>query len=442
MNPNDTNNLADSTLRAQAEAQLANSQPHEVSARPAEELLHELRVHQIELEMQNEALRQAQQALEESRDRFVDLYEFAPVGYLTLTAEGMIAEINLTGVTLLGREREKLLNRSLRSLVAREDQDRWVRHFMGVKKHTEKITIELSIQRGDGSVFQAQLDSVGNAATVRITLSDISERKTYESERAIQHQLLVTEHAKLMESTQQLEQSQSQLLQSEKMAAIGQLAAGVAHEINNPIGYVNSNFAILEKYLDDIFTTVDKYEAVIALGKTDEPSMEELRQFKAKVEFNYIRKDVQSLISESRQGLERIKKIVIDLKDFSHSDSDDEWVWANLHNVIDSTLNVIWNELKYKCEIVKEYGSLPEVFCLPSLLNQVFMNLLLNAVQAIEVRGTITLRSGQEGERVWVEVSDTGSGIPLEIISRLFVPFFTTKPVSKGTGWGSPFLTK
>jgi len=185
MNPNKPKQPTDPALRVQAEAQLANSQPSEVSVRPAEELLHELRVHQIELEMQNEALRKAQQALEDSRDRFIELYEFAPVGYLTLTADGMISEINLTAVTLLGRERNKLINKSLRTLVIAADQDRWVRHFMTVKAREEKSSIELPLQRGDGSVFQAQLDCVSAASTMRITLSDITERKLVEEELRI-----------------------------------------------------------------------------------------------------------------------------------------------------------------------------------------------------------------------------------------------------------------
>lgn len=185
MDPSEVKKTPDPALRAQAEAQLENSQPNEVSARPAEELLHELRVHQIELEMQNEALRQTQQALEESRDRFVDLYEFAPVGYLTLTADGIISEINLTAVTLLGRERNKLINKSFRTLVLAEGQDRWVRHFMTMKVREEKSSIELSLQRGDGSVFQAQLDCVSATSTIRITLSDITERKLVEEELRI-----------------------------------------------------------------------------------------------------------------------------------------------------------------------------------------------------------------------------------------------------------------
>lgn len=164
--------------------------------------------------------------------------------------------------------------------------------------------------------------------------------------------------------------------------------------------------------------------------------MEELRQFKARVDLNYIRADTKALVAESSQGLERVKKIVLDLKSFVHSDSKDPWVWADVHQGLDSTLNIVWNELKYKCEVIKEYGTLPPIYCLPAQLNQVFMNLLMNAAQAIEVRGTVTLRTGQEGDRIWVEVSDTGSGIKPENIPHLFDVFFTTKPVGKGTGLG------
>ncbi|MBW8077040.1 MAG: PAS domain S-box protein, partial [Gallionella sp.] len=178
MNPNDKPLSLDLVLRAQAEAQLANSQPPEVSVRPAEELLHELRVHQIELEMQNETLRLTQQALEKSRDRLVDLYEFAPLGYLTLTADGTIAEINLTAVALLWRERNTLLKRNLRSLVVSADQDKWVRHFTLAKAQAEKLSIELGLQRGDGRVFQAQLDCVRDPTGIRVALIDITERKT------------------------------------------------------------------------------------------------------------------------------------------------------------------------------------------------------------------------------------------------------------------------
>jgi signal transduction histidine kinase len=251
---------------------------------------------------------------------------------------------------------------------------------------------------------------------------DITERKRTE--------------AQLTDTNNQLKQAQSQLLQSEKMASIGLLAAGVAHEINNPIGYVNSNLGTLEKYMTNIFVLINKYEAATSADGADNPLLNELRQFKTKINLGYILEDTKALIAESHQGLERVKKIVLDLKEFSHAESEDQWTWEDVHQGLESTLNVVWNELKYKCEVVKEYATLPKISCLPAQLNQVFMNLLVNAAQAIEVRGTITLRSGQEGDSVWIEVSDTGNGIAPEIIPRLFDPFFTTKPVGKGTGLG------
>jgi len=173
--------LNEHQLRGVAEGHLTKGQQSNVTAQPAEELLYELRVHQIELEMQNEALRQTQQALEESRDRYVDLYELAPIGYLTLNVDGIIVEINLTGVTLLGQERSKLINKSLRTLVAVEDRDKWVRNFMAIKNQTGKGRIELSLLRGDATIFQALVDCVGDQSEFRITLTDISEHKRVEN---------------------------------------------------------------------------------------------------------------------------------------------------------------------------------------------------------------------------------------------------------------------
>ena len=177
----------DLTLRAAAEAQLVDTSTKKAPGLPVEELLHELRVHQIELEMQNEALRQAQSALEESRDRYMDLYEFAPVGYLTLTPEGLIEEVNLTGVKLLGIERGNLLQKGFRTFVIHDDQDRWVRHFINMTTHGGQGPVELAMQRGDGTEFQAQLDcehrKLGTGETaVRINLIDITERKIREND--------------------------------------------------------------------------------------------------------------------------------------------------------------------------------------------------------------------------------------------------------------------
>ena len=135
-------------------------------------------------------------------------------------------------------------------------------------------------------------------------------------------------------------------------------------------------------------------------------------------------------------GLDRVTRIVQNLKDFSRLDCDDEWTFEDLHRGIDSTLNVVWNHLKYTCEVKKEYGDLPPVQCLLSQLNQIFLNLLVNAADAIESKGTITIRTGAQGDQAWVEVADTGRGIPPDNLRHIFDPFFTTKAVGKGTGLG------
>jgi signal transduction histidine kinase len=224
------------------------------------------------------------------------------------------------------------------------------------------------------------------------------------------------------------------------MSSIGQLAAGVAHELNNPIGFVQSNLGSLEGYVKDLLEILDHShecaEHCTVTGKR--AAWQKLVDEK---DLHFIRTDVVQLLAESRDGADRVRRIVQNLRDFSHV-SEDEWQWADLHKGIDSTLNLVWNELKYKAEVDKQYGALPAVYCMASQLNQVLMNLLVNAAQAIETQGRITIATGVEGgatpavAKVWVEIRDNGKGIPPENLKRIFDPFFTTKPVGQGTGLG------
>ena len=257
---------------------------------------------------------------------------------------------------------------------------------------------------------------------------------------------LVRANESLLQLNQKLRLAQDQLMQSEKLASIGQLAAGVAHEINNPVGYVFSNFGTLQKYLADLFRMLAAYEA--AEGQlAGTPVAAALAALRREIELDYLKEDVPQLMAESCEGIVRVRKIVQDLKDFSHVDARQEWDWTDLHRGLDSTLNIVSNEIKYRADVLKAYGTLPEVQCLSSELNQVFMNLLVNAAHAVQAahaarqtRGTIQLRTGTTGsgaeQVVWVEVEDDGCGIPRENLSRIFDPFFTTKPVGKGTGLG------
>jgi len=242
-----------------------------------------------------------------------------------------------------------------------------------------------------------------------------------------------------------LKKSHVQLLQSEKMASIGQLAAGVAHEINNPTGFVSSNLKTLSEYQNDIEKVVREYRNLVKNMKNTRtvehcpPSISEqikrIADLEAKVDIDFILNDVPDLIKECLEGTERIKKIVLALKDFAHP-GEDKLKLADINKGIDSTLNVVWNELKYKSTVTKDYGDLPSVRCYPQQLNQVFMNLLVNAAQAIEKEGEIRILTRAFDGYVEIKISDTGKGIPEEDLSKIFDPFFTSKEIGKGTGLG------
>ncbi|MBB3888593.1 signal transduction histidine kinase [Xanthomonas campestris] len=243
-------------------------------------------------------------------------------------------------------------------------------------------------------------------------------------------------HAELRQAYLRLNGAQDKLLQSEKMASIGQLAAGVAHEINNPIGYVHSNLGSLQEYLRSLFTLIEAYERALQAPdpKALIPEIDEIRN---RADIDFISRDLPQLMAESREGIERVTRIVRDLKDFSYSDRSESWKMVDLHAGLESTINIIWNELKYKVTLERNYAELPLVECLPSELNQVYMNLLLNAGQAIVERGTITVTTGRdEAENVWIQFQDSGAGIAPDLLQRIFDPFFTTKPVGSGTGLG------
>lgn len=307
-----------------------------------------------------------------------------------------------------------------------------------------------SAQRSDFGIFQT---AVLLEAQVRDRTEELEAavRENEKVNRALQHAKAQMEieieerksaHAALEREKEEqrilikkLEDAHNQLLQSEKLASIGQLAAGVAHEINNPIGFVNSNLGTLRTYVNNLLQLIDIYESGQHLLAADPVLHNCVKDARMKADLDFLREDIGMLISESIDGTARVRRIVQDLRDFSRVDSV-EWQLADLHAGLESTLNMVWNEIKFKADVVREFGTLPQVECRLSQVNQVFMNLLVNAVQSIPEHGTITLRSGCSDDQVWVSISDTGHGIPQEIMTRIFDPFFTTKPVGKGTGLG------
>ncbi len=214
------------------------------------------------------------------------------------------------------------------------------------------------------------------------------------------------------------------------MASIGQLAAGVAHEINNPISFVSSNLSTLQKYIKRFI----EYNDVLA-ANLQEDKVELTEAVKEKLRIDFIKEDTLELITESIDGAERVSTIVHGLKRFSRiEDSDDKPV--DLRECMDSAINLIWNELKYKATITKKYGDISETKGKGQLLNQVFMNLLINASHSIDTEGEIAINIWQENAMIFVAISDNGCGIAQENLGRLFDPFFTTKDVGKGTGLG------
>lgn len=249
----------------------------------------------------------------------------------------------------------------------------------------------------------------------------------------------------VQKKTEKIKQAQAQLIQQEKMASIGHLAAGVAHEINNPMGFINSNLNSLEDYEKDIMSLIRRYRSLMSRLK-DAVSKEEgqiffseelkrINELEKELDIDFILQDIPNLIKESLEGAVRIKKIVIDLKDFSHP-GEKELEYTDINKNLDSMLNVVWSELKYKATVTKDYGELPLVKCYGQQISQVFVNILINAAQAIEGKGEIKIATKLENGCVEIIISDTGAGIPRENLSKIFDPFFTTKEVGKGTGLG------
>jgi len=256
---------------------------------------------------------------------------------------------------------------------------------------------------------------------------DITGRKLAEESLLKKHEELEAAHAKL-------KQAQVRVIQQEKMASIGQLAAGITHEINNPMSFITGNLGILRTYLEGIAKIIAAQEEIVG-NHAPPAAMEALQDLRKKMKIDYILADVGHLLDQSLEGADRVRKIVSDLKTFSRME-EDAYLIEDINAALESTINIVWNELKYKAELVKEFKDLPLTRCNISHLNQVFMNLLVNAAQSIEQWGKITVRTWTQEDGIYVSVTDTGKGVPEENRKKIFEPFFTTKAAGKGTGLG------
>jgi two-component system, NtrC family, sensor kinase len=246
-----------------------------------------------------------------------------------------------------------------------------------------------------------------------------------------------TKNREISSISKDLERTQAMLLQQEKLASIGQLAAGVAHELNNPISYIQSNLNMLDKYISNITTLVDMLESLKEANSKSELTEKwaQIEEYRVNTDIEYILREIPALTSESLSGVERIRQIVNDLRSFSRDDGA-RLAETDIHTCINSALNIVWNEVKYHARVVKNFGTTPPLQCYPQQLTQVFINLLVNAAQAIPEMGEIHLTTAMEGDSVIAIVEDNGTGISVENLKKIFDPFFTTKEVGKGTGLG------
>ncbi|TAL46152.1 MAG: bacteriohemerythrin [Methylovulum sp.] len=399
-------------------------------------------------------------ALRESENRFKELADDISALIWITNTNNIPVFCNRFWFTTFDLQPDTLTREQWFNAIHPDDRDKVAETYSRATKERSKFKIQYRLQSADGKItwiFETAVPRVrknGSFAGLMGCGMDITSQKQAEAALARSNAELEAEVEKRTQElveinrtlefeknqqvllNKQLKEAQAHLVQSEKMASIGQLAAGVAHEINNPLGYINSNLCSLKQYTKGIIDIIDIAERLSRQLPADNPDVRLLRQLQKETDVAFMKTDLPDLVDESIEGATRAKKIVQDLRDFSRIDKQDA-DFFDIEAGLDATLNLVRNELKYKADVIKGYAGLQPFECVGAQLNQVFLNLLVNAAQAIEDFGKIYVRTGYlDSEWLWVEIEDTGKGIPEEIQSKIFDPFFTTKSIGKGTGLG------
>lgn len=376
-----------------------------------EQLINELarcrqRIHELETSAERE--------LQESEERFKSLVNSMNDAIYVLNKEQRVSGLFGKWIEKYGIIPENVLGKTLREILGSEQ----------VLIHDDANNRALA---GERVVYEWSIDWSGKTIYAQTSLSPV-----YNSQGEI---IGIVGNARNITKLKQMEQS---LIQSEKRASIGILAAGVAHEINNPLSYILSNLRSIEKYtqkLADFYDVIQSSFDDYSEGKIKDNKdlITIFHALKKKANMSYVLFDMKSAILESIEGAGRVKKIVTGLRDFSRPGKEVRKP-ANINDGIEKTLSLIESQLKDRAEIIKEYGEIPEIICDIYQLNQVFMSILINAAQAIRERGIIKITTGQDAEFIVVKIIDNGTGIPKENIVKLFDPFFTTKDPGRGIG--------
>ncbi len=367
-------------------------------------------------------LQEINQQLQQEKQRAQNYLDLSKVMLLALDVHGNITLLNPKGCEILEVSPQEVLGKN------------WFDTFLPQENYAEVKEVFKTILTGEMNLldfhentvisssgelrmieFHNSLltDNMGEICGILSSGTDITEKKKNEEEKR---------------------NMQAFLYQQEKLASVGQLAAGVAHEINNPMGFITSNLNSMEKYVMKINEFMESQEKFMNLVQ-DDAGKEELQVLRKKMKINFIQEDIIDLLHESLEGADRVTEIVKNLKSFSRLD-EEKIKAADVNECLESTIKVIWNELKYKVTLHKDYGEIPLVMCNAQKLNQVFINLLINAAHAIEKEGDVHIRSWYESGKIMVAISDNGKGIDSLHLNKIFEPFFTTKEVGKGTGLG------
>jgi signal transduction histidine kinase len=262
---------------------------------------------------------------------------------------------------------------------------------------------------------------------VGVSFENITGRKKIENE-------IIAKNEELEKNLARIHEMHTQLILSEKMASLGEITAGVAHEIKNPLNFITGNIEPLKRDISELFEVLGKYETVIEAQNLQE-AFSEVESIKSEMDFDFLVKEIQKLMEGITEGANRTKEIVKSLGSFSRK-GDDNFTLHNIHEGIDSTLILLGNKMKNRITLNKEYGDISKIECQPDRLNQVFMNILSNAIQAIDEQGEIFIKTRSDGANVSIIIRDSGKGMIEEVQQRVFEPFYTTKDMGKGTGLG------
>ncbi len=379
---------------------------------------------------------------EEITLKFRTLANAANLAIISINEEQKIEYCNSATLSMFGYENEMIHGREFSLLFSEKNKILNLNNIPAQFGSDDKYTFELEAKKRDGAVFPIEITispyQVLNIIHHVIIIQDISERKNAEIERIQYSKKLEDQNKELEIALESLKSMQLQLIHSEKLASIGQLTSGIAHEINNPLAFVSSNLNRFYEYFTDLLTVTERWRTIgknLLERNIAAEMVNDLFEFEKQIDLDFIKNDFNILMQHNKSGIERIQNIVMQLRGFSRDDFD-LYLETDLNAALDDTLTIAWNEIKYKAEVIKQYENIPAVRCNPNEIRQVILNLMINAAHSITDSGKIFLRTYQDKKFVYAEVTDTGVGIKKDELKKIFDPFFTTKPPGKGTGLG------